>query len=441
MTALGAILHRARIQDPNTSLRYAGRLKLCAKSFEMNLWASPDHVDCHVRRKVAHDRRKIEDAFGRLEAIEPYRPTLAYGRSNLGKLFNVDPRADHMPMREHENPRSSSCARTPRFRTEMLPAAPKCHQGRTLQHVRHCADAEAVSTLPRRSVDVMDDAAPGERPPAPCEDHGPHIDEEIACRVHEIRSSLDENAVSRRETLEPRCQNACRRTLPPFSRSRAKRYRSLEISEQSGTREVRRDDTDLPFRPMISDSARDLAKQYVAAGTDRWGKQVREQKTRSAYALHSGFARISRNALQDRTPGPLPRNSRARQSTYEPMKILVTGGAGFIGSHLVDRLVAEGHDVRIYDNLEPQVHGNTTPSYLNRDAEFIQADICDEAMLDKAATALMSSSTKPQWSAWDRACTSRSNIPVSIRLAAPRYSISSSTSIATTSRRSSSPLR
>lgn len=66
------------------------------------------------------------------------------------------------------------------------------------------------------------------------------------------------------------------------------------------------------------------------------------------------------------------------------MKILVTGGAGFIGSHLVDRLVAEGHDVRIYDNLEPQVHGNTTPSYLNRDAEFIQADICDEAMLDKA---------------------------------------------------------
>lgn len=66
------------------------------------------------------------------------------------------------------------------------------------------------------------------------------------------------------------------------------------------------------------------------------------------------------------------------------MKILVTGGAGFIGGHLVDRLVSEGHSVRIYDNLEPQVHGGKVPDYLNQDAEFIQADICDEAQLDKA---------------------------------------------------------
>ncbi len=66
------------------------------------------------------------------------------------------------------------------------------------------------------------------------------------------------------------------------------------------------------------------------------------------------------------------------------MNILVTGGAGFIGSFLVDKLVLLGHQVTIYDNLEPQVHQGKRPKYLNKDAEFIQADICDEDSLDKA---------------------------------------------------------
>ena len=63
--------------------------------------------------------------------------------------------------------------------------------------------------------------------------------------------------------------------------------------------------------------------------------------------------------------------------------ILVTGGAGFIGSHLVDKLVTDGHRVRILDNLEPQVHSGM-PSYLNPEAEFIKGDIRSEDDLSRA---------------------------------------------------------
>ncbi len=67
------------------------------------------------------------------------------------------------------------------------------------------------------------------------------------------------------------------------------------------------------------------------------------------------------------------------------MKILVTGGAGFIGSHLVDELIQRGHSVRIFDSLDPQVHPNgEKPEYLNPEAEFIQGDVRDIDALGKA---------------------------------------------------------
>lgn len=66
------------------------------------------------------------------------------------------------------------------------------------------------------------------------------------------------------------------------------------------------------------------------------------------------------------------------------MKILVTGGAGFIGSHLTDLLIKEGHQVRIFDNLEPQVHQGKKPKYLNPAAEFVRGDVRDYDRLQKA---------------------------------------------------------
>ena len=64
--------------------------------------------------------------------------------------------------------------------------------------------------------------------------------------------------------------------------------------------------------------------------------------------------------------------------------ILITGGAGFIGSFLVDKLIELGHEVTIFDNLEPQVHNNIFPSYLNKKANFVKDDVRDYSALKES---------------------------------------------------------
>jgi dTDP-L-rhamnose 4-epimerase len=68
------------------------------------------------------------------------------------------------------------------------------------------------------------------------------------------------------------------------------------------------------------------------------------------------------------------------------MNILITGGAGFIGSHVADELLHHGHRVRALDNLSPQVHGAdaTRPAYLDRDVELVRGDVRDPDAVRRA---------------------------------------------------------
>lgn len=65
-------------------------------------------------------------------------------------------------------------------------------------------------------------------------------------------------------------------------------------------------------------------------------------------------------------------------------KVLVTGGAGFIGSHTVDHLLERGYDVRILDNLQTRVHPKGAPSYLSKEAELVVGDVARRSDLGRA---------------------------------------------------------
>lgn len=79
-----------------------------------------------------------------------------------------------------------------------------------------------------------------------------------------------------------------------------------------------------------------------------------------------------------------------RKSQHFPLdmapRILITGGAGFVGSHLADELLRRGYRVRVLDSLLPQVHGKESgrPDYLSEDVELIAEDIREPRVISRA---------------------------------------------------------
>src|SRR5437660_11654176 len=96
----------------------------------------------------------------------------------------------------------------------------------------------------------------------------------------------------------------------------------------------------------------------------------RIQKEQSFVPLRCANTRVSAEHLSERTM----------------KRPLVTGGAGFIGSHVIDLLLASGYEIRVLDNLNAQVHGENAqrPAYLAKDAELIVGDVRDRTAVDKA---------------------------------------------------------
>src|SRR4051812_4640941 len=99
-----------------------------------------------------------------------------------------------------------------------------------------------------------------------------------------------------------------------------------------------------------------------------------------ACAQSDGRADVRRPARSHRSIRKGERPARMAKN------ILLTGGAGFIGSHLCDRLLEKGCNVRVLDALVAQVHGpeRARPAALSEDAELIVADVRDRRSVDRA---------------------------------------------------------
>src|SRR3982751_6905614 len=81
-----------------------------------------------------------------------------------------------------------------------------------------------------------------------------------------------------------------------------------------------------------------------------------------------------------------PQDQPQRRNSSMTEQLLITGGAGFLGSHLADELLRHGYRVRALDSLSPQVHGpdKRRPAYLSEDVELVVGDVCDARAVRRA---------------------------------------------------------
>src|SRR3954449_5451659 len=112
---------------------------------------------------------------------------------------------------------------------------------------------------------------------------------------------------------------------------------------------------------------------------------------RFAYGARFAKAEVAqcKRASRLQSPKTSPPAGIENQKESEMSKtVLITGGAGFIGSHLTDALLRRGHRVRILDSLDPQVHGEDRlrPEYLSEDAELLEGDVRDADAVRNALT-------------------------------------------------------
>ena len=102
----------------------------------------------------------------------------------------------------------------------------------------------------------------------------------------------------------------------------------------------------------------------------------RQGAGRGARRKHLGREPRRRRSVHDQPADETARRIRTL------MRILVTGGAGFVGSHVVDALIGQGHSVSVLDLLHPDAHADV-PAYCNPAADHTWGDVCDRDLLDR----------------------------------------------------------